>query len=154
MAGALRFGLPLAGPLAAFSSISTAAYWFTSSTSFANPAITIARSLTDTFSGIAQADVPMFIAAQLAGAIAASWAGQSLFADDFPINAGLNLSRATPGIRENGDAPDSRARHHRSCQIEAIQVHHLRPRRNKIADKFFLRIVRAIDFGEPAQDRV
>lgn len=59
----------------------TAAYWFTSSTSFANPAITIARSLTNTFSGIAQADVPMFIVAQLAGAIAASMVGRALFAD-------------------------------------------------------------------------
>ena len=46
----------------------TAAYWFTSSTSFANPAITIARSLSDSFAGIAPADVPAFIAAQLAGA--------------------------------------------------------------------------------------
>jgi glycerol uptake facilitator-like aquaporin len=44
-----------------------AAYWFTSSTSFANPAVTIARSLTDTFAGIRAADVPGFIAAQLAG---------------------------------------------------------------------------------------
>lgn len=44
------------------------AYWFTSSTSFANPAITIARSLSDTFSGIQPIDVPWFIAAQLAGA--------------------------------------------------------------------------------------
>lgn len=50
-----------------------AAYWFTASTSFANPAITAARSLTDTFSGIRPADVPAFIAAQLAGAVAA-WA--------------------------------------------------------------------------------
>ena len=50
----------------------TAAYWFTSSTSFANPAVTIARSLTDTFAGIRLADVPGFIAAQLAGAAAAT----------------------------------------------------------------------------------
>ncbi|WP_432201709.1 aquaporin [Erythrobacter sp. W53] len=50
----------------------TAAYWFTSSTSFANPAITIARSLSDSFAGIAPADVPMFIAAQIAGAIVAT----------------------------------------------------------------------------------
>lgn len=49
----------------------TAAYWFTSSTSFANPAVTLARSATDTFSGIRPADVPGFIAAQLAGAAAA-----------------------------------------------------------------------------------
>lgn len=62
----------------------TAAYWFTSSTSFANPAITIARSLTDTFSGIAQADVPMFIVTQLAGAVAAGRAGRALFADELP----------------------------------------------------------------------
>lgn len=59
----------------------TAAYWFTSSTSFANPAITIARSLTDTFSGIAQADAPLFIVAQLAGALAANFVGKALFAD-------------------------------------------------------------------------
>ena len=49
-----------------------AAYWFTSSTSFANPAVTIARSLTDTFTGIRPVDVPAFIAAQLAGALAAT----------------------------------------------------------------------------------
>jgi glycerol uptake facilitator-like aquaporin len=48
-----------------------AAYWFTASTSFANPAITIARSLTNTFSGIRPIDVPAFILAQLAGALAA-----------------------------------------------------------------------------------
>jgi glycerol uptake facilitator-like aquaporin len=50
----------------------TAAYWFTASTSFANPAVTIARALTDTFTGIRPADVPPFIAAQLAGAAAAT----------------------------------------------------------------------------------
>jgi glycerol uptake facilitator-like aquaporin len=49
----------------------TAAYWFTASTSFANPAVTIARSLSDTFSGIAPAGVLAFIAAQLLGSIAA-----------------------------------------------------------------------------------
>ena len=50
----------------------TAAYWFTSSTSFANPAVTIARSLTDTFSGIRPHDVPGFIASQFTGAVAAT----------------------------------------------------------------------------------
>lgn len=49
----------------------TAAYWFTASTSFANPAVAIARSLTDTFSGIRPADLPGFIAAELAGAMVA-----------------------------------------------------------------------------------
>jgi glycerol uptake facilitator-like aquaporin len=50
----------------------TAAYWFTSSTSFANPAVTIARSLTDTFAGIRPSDVPWFIVAQFLGAVAAT----------------------------------------------------------------------------------
>jgi glycerol uptake facilitator-like aquaporin len=49
-----------------------AAYWFTPSTSFANPAVTIARSVSKTFSGIRPADVPLFIAAQLAGAASAA----------------------------------------------------------------------------------
>jgi len=49
----------------------TAAYWFTASTSFANPAVTIARSVTDTFSGIAPGDVPAFILAQAVGAVLA-----------------------------------------------------------------------------------
>jgi glycerol uptake facilitator-like aquaporin len=49
----------------------TAAYWFTASTSFANPAVTIARAWSNTFAGIAPADVPMFIAAQLVGMLAA-----------------------------------------------------------------------------------
>jgi len=50
----------------------TAAYWFTASTSFANPAVTIARSLSDTFAGIRPSDVPWFIVAQFLGAIAAT----------------------------------------------------------------------------------
>ena len=57
----------------------TSAYWFTSSTSFANPAITVARSLSNTFAGIAPADVPAFIVAQLAGALLAHFAGKVLF---------------------------------------------------------------------------
>lgn len=51
----------------------TAAYWFTASTSFANPAVTIARGFSDTFAGIRPADVPLFIAAQMSGAIAATF---------------------------------------------------------------------------------
>ena len=50
----------------------TAAYWFTASTSFANPAVTIARSLSDTFAGIRPSDVPWFIVAQFLGAVAAT----------------------------------------------------------------------------------
>lgn len=61
----------------------TAGYWFTSSTSFANPAVTVARSFTDTFSGIYPPDAPLFIVAQLIGAVAATltmgwlWAGKT-----------------------------------------------------------------------------
>jgi glycerol uptake facilitator-like aquaporin len=50
----------------------TAAYWFTSSTSFANPAVTLARAASDTFAGIRPADAPGFILAQFAGAGAAT----------------------------------------------------------------------------------
>jgi glycerol uptake facilitator-like aquaporin len=64
----------------------TAAYWFTSSTSFANPAVTIARGLTDTFSGIAPAGIPGFILAQLIGALAATllfrWIGKGKTANE------------------------------------------------------------------------
>jgi glycerol uptake facilitator-like aquaporin len=57
----------------------TAAYWFTSSTSFANPAITVARSLSDSFAGIAPRDAPMFIIAQLLGAGVAAFVAKFLF---------------------------------------------------------------------------
>jgi glycerol uptake facilitator-like aquaporin len=57
----------------------TAAYWFTSSTSFANPAITVARSLSDTFAGISPHDVPMFVLAQLVGAGLGAATGKALF---------------------------------------------------------------------------
>lgn len=57
----------------------TAAYWFTSSTSFANPAITIARSLSDSFAGIAPACVPGFVVAQILGSLAAHFAADLLF---------------------------------------------------------------------------
>ena len=56
-----------------------AGLWFTASTSFANPAVTIARSLTDTFSGIAPAHAPAFIAAQLIGMVAAVWTARLIW---------------------------------------------------------------------------
>ena len=71
---------PTATPFAVAAYI-VAAYWFTPSTSFASPAVTIARSLTDTFAGIRPADAGAFIAAQLAGAAAAT----ALFAWLAPI---------------------------------------------------------------------
>lgn len=60
----------------------TAAYWFTASTSFANPAVTIARSLSDTFAGISPGDAPMFIAVQLIGAGLAYFSAKVLFNED------------------------------------------------------------------------
>lgn len=57
----------------------TAAYWFTASTSFANPAVAVARALTDTFAGIRPTDLPGFIAAQIVGAILAMVFGNWLF---------------------------------------------------------------------------
>jgi glycerol uptake facilitator-like aquaporin len=62
---------PAAVPFAVGAYI-TAAYWFTASTSFANPAVTVARSLTNTFAGVRPVDVPGFVAAQFAGAFGAT----------------------------------------------------------------------------------
>ena len=69
--GSIRFNRPFV-PVAVGLYI-TSAYWFTASTSFANPAVTLARSLSDTFAGIAPASVPGFLAAQVAGTLAAVW---------------------------------------------------------------------------------
>ena len=69
--GCLKVRSALSVPVAVASYI-TAAYWFTASTSFANPAVTVARSITDTFSGIRPVDVPGFILAQVAGAMTAT----------------------------------------------------------------------------------
>ena len=63
----------------------TAGYWFTASTSFANPAVTLARSLTDTFSGIYPYDAPAFIAAQLIGAVVATLILGYLTEDQEPV---------------------------------------------------------------------
>lgn len=68
--GSIRFR-PDATPLVVGLYI-TAAYWFTASTSFANPAVTIARALSDTFAGVAPESAPLFIAGQIAGALVAA----------------------------------------------------------------------------------
>jgi glycerol uptake facilitator-like aquaporin len=73
----------------------TAAYWFTASTSFANPAVTVARAFTDTFSGIRPEDAPMFIVAQIAGAFAATWLFQW-------------LTQALPGVADRVVVPHGR----------------------------------------------
>lgn len=75
------------------------AYWFTASTSFANPAITIARSLSDTFAGIRPADAPAFIAAQLVGALLALRAAKFLFGK--PSTAAVEAPAATPSDQPN-----------------------------------------------------
>jgi glycerol uptake facilitator-like aquaporin len=64
---------------AAVSLYIVAAYWFTASTSFANPAVTLARSVTPSFAGILPSDAPAFILAQIAGALAAWLCGRHLF---------------------------------------------------------------------------
>lgn len=75
----------------------TAAYWFTSSTSFANPAVTLARAASNTFAGIRPVDAPGFIAAQIVGALAATFLFKWLVPD---------LSAAAPKIVvEREDAP-------------------------------------------------
>lgn len=78
IAGALRFA-PASTPTLVALHI-TGAYWFTASTSFANPAVTIARALTDSFSGIAPASAPGFIAAQCLAAILGAFGLRWLFA--------------------------------------------------------------------------
>lgn len=67
----------------------TAAYWFTASTSFANPAVTLARSLTESFAGIAPVDVPAFVAVQFAAAIAAAMAWGWLSGEVRPLGSDL-----------------------------------------------------------------
>ena len=66
----------------------TSAYWFTSSTSFANPAVTIARALSNTFAGITPSDAPGFILAQLIGAVAAAYLLGWLFAPAADLSKG------------------------------------------------------------------
>ncbi|WP_395613064.1 aquaporin [Allosphingosinicella sp.] len=77
----------------------TAAYWFNSSTSFANPAITVARSLSDSFAGIAPASVPAFVIAQLLGAGAAALLAPFLFGRAEPLtrSAGSAAGAASSG---------------------------------------------------------
>lgn len=79
----------------------TAAYWFTASTSFANPAVTLARSVTDTFTGIRPTDVPGFVGAQLVGAAAATvlfrWLGPARKEDSDEVRIDLGHPRQSAG---------------------------------------------------------
>ena len=83
--GVVRAGRTAAAPYAVAGYIA-AAYWFTSSTSFANPAVTAGRTLTDTFAGIAPGSAPAFVAAQLAGAVAAIALARFLFPTHAPVD--------------------------------------------------------------------
>ena len=78
--GVVRSGKANTAPFAVAGYIA-AAYWFTSSTSFANPAVTIGRTLSDTFAGIEPASAPGFIAAQLVGGVLAVALARFLFPD-------------------------------------------------------------------------
>jgi arsenate reductase len=104
-----------------------AAYWFTSSTSFANPAITVGRMFSDTFAGIAPASVPSFIAAQLVGGVVAFGLVRTLYPDMTPAEAsgvviphgealpaaGTNLS-ATTATEGNPSRQAARCQNNRS----------------------------------------
>ena len=94
--GTLR-SRPAAVPFAVGAYI-TAAYWFTPSTSFANPAVTVARAFTDTFAGIRPADVPAFVVAQLAGAAAATLLFRWLL-PGLPSEASVVVQPHGPGPR-------------------------------------------------------
>jgi glycerol uptake facilitator-like aquaporin len=71
----------------------TAAYWFTSSTSFANPAVTLARGFTTTFAGIAINHVPGFVAAQLCGAAVALLVSKTIFGVAQSVDDSVTVSR-------------------------------------------------------------
>ncbi len=73
----------------------TAAYWFTSSTSFANPAVTVARSLSDTFAGIAPGSVPMFVLMQLVGGVVGYLLVRGLFPAQAPVAPGRQAQGVT-----------------------------------------------------------
>jgi glycerol uptake facilitator-like aquaporin len=71
-----------------------AAYWFTASTSFANPAVTVARALSDTFAGIRMSDVPLFVGSQLAGALCALWVARCFMPADASAEQAKNRPSA------------------------------------------------------------
>jgi glycerol uptake facilitator-like aquaporin len=86
-----------------------AAYWFTSSTSFANPAITVARSLSDSFAGIAPRDVPAFVIAQFAGAFLAVLTARMVFGADENDQAALGAATEGPPLIDTHVNLDPRA---------------------------------------------
>lgn len=107
--GVVRSGRAAAAPFAVASYIA-AAYWFTSSTSFANPAVTIGRTLSDTFAGIKWSSAPAFIAAQISGALAAVALARFLYpglpADRvvIPHDGAGSLATESPTMPDHGVA--------------------------------------------------
>ncbi|MEU0370041.1 MIP/aquaporin family protein [Streptomyces sp. NPDC006283] len=99
--GLARTGQQRIGPVAVASYIG-AAYWFTSSTSFANPAVTIGRAFTDTFAGIAPDSVPPFIAAQLVGAVLGVVLVAALFGRSRPAADDVIVARVEPELAASG----------------------------------------------------
>ncbi len=103
---------------AAIASFIGAAYWFTSSTAFANPAVTLGRALTDTFAGIAPASVPPFVAAQLVGAAIGLGLAVTLFARPSPACPVRLRPQRTDDSGDQADVDDhaeyldQRLRHH------------------------------------------
>lgn len=87
----------------------TAAYWFTSSTSFANPAVTIARALSNTFAGIAPADVAAFVGMQLLAAVLATWFFRWLLMEDAACRLAAKSGRSDPDAprRKSPDHPSN-----------------------------------------------
>lgn len=80
----------------AVASYITAAYWFTASTSFANPAVTIARCLSDTFAGIRPSDVPLFVVAQITGTLCATLLFRSLIPNLAAQAGQVTVPRSSP----------------------------------------------------------
>ena len=97
---------PSATPFAVAGYI-TSAYWFTASTSFANPAVTVARALSDTFAGIRAADVPPFVIAQIAGAIGATLLFRWLFEGLHGTAEKILVSRETRDCQGSGAEQES-----------------------------------------------
>jgi glycerol uptake facilitator-like aquaporin len=99
--GVVRSGRGHAAPFAVGAYIA-AAYFFTSSTSFANPAVTVARTLSNTFAGIAPSSVPGFVAFQLVGAAIAIGAIHLLYPDAGDVAERLVVPHEGPVEREDG----------------------------------------------------
>ena len=100
--GVVRSGRPLTAPFAVAGYIA-AAYWFTSSTSFANPAVTIGRTLSDTFAGIKPSSVPGFVAAQIVGAVAAAALAAFLYPNLESLDVVVPHEHDLPAAHETKD---------------------------------------------------